>query len=171
MSRKVSFGGITATLIPTPPRTPTPNYASVAKRPFPISNDSSPTVNSLTRTIETSSLKLVVCKNANDERVDSPLQISTKGKIEVLKQHKFCNQFHILGSCSWGGSCTHKHEPRLVEKDVVDLMWIARLSACPKGLQCDDESCVNGHRCPHRNCTGWGCKFPHDVDTRIISPN
>ncbi|KAJ5192190.1 CCCH zinc finger DNA binding protein [Penicillium cf. viridicatum] len=171
MSRKVSFGGITATLIPTPPRTPTQNYASVAKRSFPISNNSSPTVNSLTRTIETSSLKLVVCKNANDERVDSPLQISTKGKIEALKQQKFCNQFHILGSCSWGGSCTHKHEPKLVEQDVVDLMWIARLSACPKGLQCDDESCVNGHRCPHRNCTGWGCKFPHDADTRIIGSN
>jgi hypothetical protein len=96
------------------------------------------------------------------------LQFSKKRKVEVLKQHKFCNQFHILGSCSWGKFCTHKHEPRLVGQEVVDLMWIARLSLCPKGLKCDDERCVNGHQCPNKNCMGRGCRFPHGVDTNIV---
>ncbi|KAJ5207466.1 hypothetical protein N7491_001904 [Penicillium cf. griseofulvum] len=167
--RKVSFGGTTATTTPTPPRTPTPNYASVARKSPPLSSDSSQMTNPPTGSLIPSSPKFVVCKNANGQRVDSPLQFSTKGKLEVLKQHKFCNQFHILGYCSWGDTCTHKHEPRLVEQDVVDLMSIARLSACPKGLQCDDWSCVNGHRCPHRSCVGRGCKFPHGVDTKIVT--
>jgi hypothetical protein len=171
MSRNVSFGGITTTAIPTPPRTPTSNYATVAKRNSPISNDTSLPVDSSLRTTITNTPKLVVCKNANHERVDSPLQISAKGRIDYLKQQKYCNQFHILGHCLWGVSCTHKHDPRLVEQDVVDLMWIARLSACPKGLQCVDEDCVNGHRCPHRSCTAWGCKFPHGVDSIIVNPN
>jgi hypothetical protein len=171
MSRKVSLGDTTAIPLPTPPRTPTPNYASIAKRTPPISNDSTPMTNTSTKTLATSSLKLVVCKNANGQRVDSPLQFSTKGKLEALKRHRFCYQFHILGSCSWGETCTYNHKPRLVERDVVDLMWIARLSACPKGLECDDESCVTGHRCPRESCTGSDCKFPHGVDTRIVTPN
>ncbi|KAJ5909081.1 hypothetical protein N7495_001763 [Penicillium taxi] len=151
LPRRVSFGGITATKIPTPPQTPAPNYADIAKNTPSMSNDSSLTTNSPTKALPTGGVKLSVCKNANGERVDSPLQFSTKGKIDVLKQHKFCNQFHILGSCSWGEkSCIFKHEPGLVEKE------------------CNDVSCINGHRCPHGNC-GRDCKFPHNVDTRIVT--
>jgi hypothetical protein len=97
------------------------------------------------------------------------LHYSTKRKLEVLKQHKFCNQFHILGVCSYGGACTHKHEPRLIEQDVIDLMCVARLSACPRGLRCFDERCVMGHQCP-KNCILQSCKFPHGVDTTIVTP-
>lgn len=168
--RRVSFGGTTATSTPTPPRTPIPNYASIARTVPPMPDDSSPITNSPTRTLTTSSGRLVVCKNANGQRVDSPLHFSTKGKLDVLKQQKFCNQFQILGWCSYGKSCTHKHEPRLVEQEVIDLMCIARSCACPKGLQCDDENCVSGHRCPQRICTVRDCKFPHGVDTRIVTP-
>lgn len=135
MSRKVSFGGITTTPVPTPPRTPTPNYVTIAKRNYLISNDISLAVDSPARTTVTNSLKLVVCKNANDEWVDSALQISTKSRIDYLMQHKYCNQFHILGSCLWGGSCTHKHDLRLVDQDVVDLMWIKHFSKIRNSLK------------------------------------
>lgn len=167
----MAFGGTSATPTLTPPQTPTPNYASIA-RTAPQRPDESPQqTNTSTRMPTNSSINLVVCKNANGERVDSPLQYSPKGKLDILKQHKFCNQFHILGSCFWGESCTHKHEPRLIGQEVVDLMQIARSSACPKGLRCDDERCVSGHQCPYKGCMVKFCKFPHDVDIRIVTPS
>ncbi|KAJ5661908.1 uncharacterized protein N7477_009524 [Penicillium maclennaniae] len=55
LSRSVSFGGTTATPTPTPPRTPTPNYASIARTAPPIPDDSSPLANPPTRTLTTSS--------------------------------------------------------------------------------------------------------------------
>lgn len=173
LSRRGSFGGTVTPPVITPPRTPTENYASVA-RAAPavpeVSVDNSTPANSPMRATRASNPRLVVCRNANGERVDSPLHYSTKGKLEVLKQQKFCNQFHILGTCSYEErGCTHKHEPRLNEQDVINLMCVARLSACPRGLRCDDKNCVHGHRCP-KDCTLPTCKFPHRVDTRIVSP-
>lgn len=171
LSKQVSLGTPAATPTLTPPRTPIPNYASVARKTPLMSNESSSVSNLPTGASATSNIQLLVCQNAQGQRVDSPLEISTKGKLEVLKRHKFCNQFHILGSCFWGTSCNHKHGTRLVGQDVIDLMCIARLSACPRGLQCDDERCVNGHGCPRWGCPGLGCSFPHEVDTRIVTSN
>lgn len=173
LSKRGSFGGTITPPAITPPRTPTENYASVARAapavPEVSVNNSIP-ANLPMRATKASNPRLVVCRNANGERVDSPLHYSTKGKLEVLKQQKFCNQFHILGTCSYEErGCTHKHEPRLDEQDVINLMCVARLSACPRGLRCDDKSCVHGHRCP-KDCTLPTCKFPHGVDTRIVSP-
>ncbi|KAJ5670358.1 uncharacterized protein N7477_005721 [Penicillium maclennaniae] len=145
---------------------PHANYASIARTSPLVSEGSSPLTKPPTQKLISRSSLLVVHRNVNGERVDSPLKYSTRAKLEVLKQHKSCNQFHILGSCFYGESCTHKHEPRLANQEVVDLKWIARLSPCSKGLQCNDERCVSGHRCPHE--TLKGCKFPHEVDTRIV---
>ena len=171
LSRRVSFGGKTAAQAITPPRTPSSNYASIARTAPLASEGSSPLVKPPAKKRILHNTMLLVRKNMNGERVDGPLHYSTKAKLDVLKQHKFCNQFHILGYCSYGESCTHKHEPRLADQEVIDLMWIARLSPCSKGLRCDDERCVSGHRCPRENCAVRGCKFPHEVDTRIVVSN
>jgi hypothetical protein len=61
-----------------------------------------------------------------------------------------------------------------VDQDAIDLRYIARFSACSRGLQCEDESCLSGHRCIQRNCPGAasGCKFGaemHGVDTKIVT--
>ncbi|KAJ5463682.1 hypothetical protein N7475_008626 [Penicillium sp. IBT 31633x] len=104
LSKQVSLGTPAATPTLTPPRTPIPNYASVARKTPLMSNESSSVSNLPTGASATSNIQLLVCQNAQGQRVDSPLEISTKGKLEVLKRHKFCNQFHILGSCFWGTS-------------------------------------------------------------------
>lgn len=169
LSRKVSFGCKAVAQSITPPRTPTSNYASVAKTAPQASEGGSTLTKTPTKKSVPPSSMLIVQRNMNGERVDGPLHYSTRAKLDVLKQHKFCNQFHILGSCSYGEACTHRHDPRLADQEVIDLMWIARLSPCSKGLRCDDERCVNGHRCPRENCTVRGCKYPHEVDTRIVT--
>jgi hypothetical protein len=172
LSRRISFSNAPTTPTGTGTSTPISNYASVVRstphsphNTSPSPSPSPPTPNQKT--------KLPIHKNALGQRIDRPLHYSTRGKLEALKQHKFCNQFHILGSCSWGEGCTHKHNRRLVDQDVIDLMCIARLSVCAKGLKCEDEYCVSGHRCTTRGCTGpeGGCKFGeemHGVDTRIV---
>ncbi|OQD69257.1 hypothetical protein PENPOL_c002G10241 [Penicillium polonicum] len=169
LSRRVSFGSKTIAQAITPPRTPTSNYASVARTATLVSEDSSTLTSAPIKKSIPNSPMLVVQRNVNGERVDGPLHYSTRAKLDVLKQHKFCNQFHILGSCSYGEDCNHRHEPRLADQEVIDLMWIARLSPCSKGLRCDDKRCVSGHRCPRENCTVKGCKFPHEVDIRIVA--
>lgn len=168
LSRRVSFGDITVPPTVTPPRTPTPNYASIAKSAPPVPEDSSSLAKLSARTSKTGSPRLAVYRNANGDRVDVPLRTSPKFKVDALKQQKFCNQFHILGTCYYGESCTHLHGQRLTGQDLIDLMYIARSSACPVGLQCDDESCFSGHRCPQKTCMIVGCRFPHKVDTRIV---
>jgi hypothetical protein len=165
LAKRVSISGTK----PTPHGAPLSNYASAAKklaRPqsssdellsTPVAVDSVPSLNSP---------KLILSKNKMGQRVDSPLHFSTKGRVEALKHAKFCNHFHILGSCPYGQNCTHKHGSRLSDGEVVDLMYIARASPCPRGLRCDDEICINGHRCNRENCTDAaykGCRFPIDM--------
>ncbi|KAL4889610.1 CCCH zinc finger DNA binding protein [Aspergillus ambiguus] len=169
LTRRVSFGGAAISPTVLPPRTPTPNYASVARMTPPVLNEGSLLDNPPRNTIGRDRVRLMVCKNVNGDRVDTPLREPSKGKIEALKSQKFCNQFQILGECTYR-SCTYKHTPKLEGPDLLDLMVVARLSACPDGLQCYDERCISGHLCPHKTCMGKGCRFPHGVDTRIVTP-
>jgi hypothetical protein len=172
LSRRISFSNAPTTPTGT---TPISNYASIVRTSSRSPQDTSPSPSSSSPNPQSPSqkTKLPIHKNALGQRIDSPLHYSTRGKLEALKHHKFCNQFHILGSCSWGEECTHKHNRRLVDQDVIDLMCIARLSVCARGLKCEDEYCVSGHRCMVRGCAGpgGGCKFGgemHGVDTRIV---
>jgi hypothetical protein len=175
LSRRVSLSNTPTTAAATGTGTPTANYASIVRTSnsrSPQNNPPSPSSPPPTPA-SPNNTKLPIHKNALGQRVDSPLHYSTRGKLEALKQHKFCNQFHILGSCSWGEGCTHKHNRRLVGQDVIDLMCVARLSVCPRGLNCEDEYCTSGHRCLVKGCVGpvGGCKFGgemHGVDTRIV---
>ncbi|KAF3385157.1 hypothetical protein F1880_002609 [Penicillium rolfsii] len=168
LSRGISFSNAatTPTARVTATTLPTSNYA-LAVRTAPSPPTTPPSSPSSIR-----NTKVPVRKNAAGQRVDSPLQYSTRGKLEALKHNKFCNQFHILGSCSWGEGCTHKHGRRLAGQDVIDLMCVARSSPCARGLKCEDEYCVSGHRCLVRGCVGGvECKFGsemHGVDTRIV---
>ncbi|KAJ5881255.1 uncharacterized protein N7473_012308 [Penicillium subrubescens] len=101
LSRRISFSNAPTTPTGTGTSTPISNYASIVRstphsphNTSPSPSPSPPTPNQKT--------KLPIHKNALGQRIDRPLHYSTRGKLEALKQHKFCNQFHILGSCSWG---------------------------------------------------------------------
>ncbi|KAF7592318.1 hypothetical protein BBP40_000374 [Aspergillus hancockii] len=176
-TRRVSFSNNYI----TPPSTPAPNYASAVKGAAPRSqstsdmNRRSPSPLTSVRASNRSPVRMAVCKNTAGQRVDSPLRYSSKENVDALKQRKLCNPFHIVGSCSYGEKCNHDHSSRLRPQQVEDLRYIARLRVCPKGLGCEDENCVSGHRCPRENCMGPGyngCKFPkvmHGVDATIVT--
>ncbi|CRG83859.1 CCCH zinc finger DNA binding protein [Talaromyces islandicus] len=121
-SRRVSFS-TTNTCI-TPPRTPTPNYASAAKKSPPLQS-SSLTVNSTTP--NGVNMRLPVFKNASGQRVDSPLRYSSKENVDQLKRRKLCNQFHLLESCPFGNYCTHTHGSALSLQQLADLRFPASM--------------------------------------------
>ncbi|KAJ5160016.1 uncharacterized protein N7482_007020 [Penicillium canariense] len=127
LSRRVSFGS--APLTPT--GTPVTNYASIVRippRPQEEASSSTPISALPTGPSAKGKTKLGVHRNASGQRVDSHIYFSSRANLDALKQQKLCNQYHILGSCSYGKGCTHKHEHRLGKEDVADLMYIARLS-------------------------------------------
>ncbi|KAL6230452.1 hypothetical protein BDW75DRAFT_234379 [Aspergillus navahoensis] len=181
-AKTVSFGAQTqnisiptATALITPARNSVVDYASVAKASAAAS---SPPPASITTVVTSTANKLKtkprlsVCVNARNQRVDSPLRLSSKEAIAAMKRRKFCNQYHILGYCHKNGSCTHEHGPELSKQELNDLMHIARLTPCHSGLMCRYVECISGHRCPHQeNCTYKECRFPkdmHGVDTDIV---
>lgn len=152
----------------TPPRTPTPNYASAAKA-APLLQPS-PTV--VPAAMGPTKPGLSICVNARGQRVDRHVRYSSRDNVDELKGRKLCNRFHLVGSCTYGDDCTHKHGPSLSPRELIDLTHIARLSICPNGLFCREVNCTCGHRCPRENCSGYGCRFPdsmHGVDTNIVS--
>ncbi|KAL4993645.1 hypothetical protein BDV10DRAFT_199437 [Aspergillus recurvatus] len=181
----VSFGAQdqdTSIPIATAPTTSIPssarNYASAAKASAAAS---SPPAASVTTAATTNANKpkskpqLLVCLNARNQRVDSPLKISSREAVTAIKRRKFCNQYHILGYChrmATYGSCTHEHGPELSKLELNDLMYIARFTPCYSGLMCRDIDCISGHRCPYQEyCTHKECRFHkdmHKVDTGIV---
>lgn len=106
--------------------------------------------------------KNVVLRNINGQRIDSSLKYS-QTLVSDLKPRKLCNRFHLLGDCPYN-PCQHKHGAKLNAEQLNALRYIARLTVCGWGSECDDGSCISGHSCPMNPCT-WGreCKFPREL--------
>ncbi|RDW92933.1 CCCH zinc finger DNA binding protein [Aspergillus mulundensis] len=159
---------------PAPVPGPAPlltNWASAAKTapatPPPSTTTTTPKAKTKPR--------ILVCLNARNQRVDSPIKTSSKEGVAALKRRKFCNQYHLLGYChnlATYGSCNHEHGAELSKQELNDLMYIARSSPCFNGLNCRDVDCISGHRCAYGEyCLHKECKFHRDlhvVDTVIV---
>jgi hypothetical protein len=164
--RRVSF-------TTTPPRTPTENYAAVARNaPLTLPSSSSipsgsmagPSPNDVRSRSQSN-----VAVNAQGQRVDLPLHISNIN-VGALKKEKYCNMYHILGRCGYV-NCEYKHGTQLTGQNLQTLRHIARLSPCPIGLECRDETCISGHRCTKNfSCTDMNCWFGdmHRIDTTPV---
>lgn len=113
----------------------------------------------------------VVARNAQGQRVDIPLQYQKQDFFDI-RPLKLCNNYHLLGGCYQGKSCSHEHGERLGPRKLMALRAIARTAPCSWGLECDDPECISGHRCTKPNCVRSRCWFGeemHDVDTKIVS--
>ncbi|KAF1998760.1 hypothetical protein P154DRAFT_523804 [Amniculicola lignicola CBS 123094] len=159
----------------TPPRTPAlektamSNYAVVAT----TSTDGTQS-NQVNKSVAfgSSSRTGKIARNAAGHRIDLPLSC-TNGEVKTARASKSCNEYHILGQCSYGKGCTFKHGTRVTGKQLEALRSVARLSSCSKGLSCGDPQCILGHRCTKQPCRNRGtCFFPgvmHNVDVNIVS--
>ncbi|PGH06284.1 hypothetical protein GX51_02481 [Blastomyces parvus] len=182
--RRVSFSA-TPVYEPTPSKSP-PSYASAASFSssppgYNASRPSTPASIEKTPSSPNGANGSVWCngngtmysgpavlKNKHGQRVDSPIKPSSS-IVQSLKSRKLCNPHHLLGACHFV-SCKHEHGDPLSDKMMEALRYVARLAPCPSGLECEDENCYSGHRCPNNPCHRPNCHFPkemHGVDTKI----
>lgn len=87
-----------------------------------------------------------VLRNANGQRIESPLKYSPT-LVSELKPRKLCNRFYLLGDCPYD-PCQHTHGAKLKAEQLNALRYIARLTFCSWGSECEDENCLSGHSCP-----------------------
>jgi len=130
--------------LPTPPQTPSTDYATAAgQTPLPPSS-STPQTSVANKQTTTSA----VLFNEAGERVDPPLSFTSKDFVAV-KGRRLCNPFHLLGKCSFlekFGNCHHDHGASLSDKQLVALRAVARLTSCRRGRACRDAECLCGHQ-------------------------
>lgn len=146
------------------------NYASAAARPpFPPEPSSAGQRGSSPPT--TSVWRGRVFRNKNGERIDQPLEYS-RLDYEKVKPLRLCNNFYLLGTCTWGDKCEHDHKMRLSDREKAALRALARQRPCQSGLHCADSDCLYGHNCPWgNNCDQSRCRFPddrHGIDMKIV---
>ena len=116
-------------------------------------------------------------RNKYGQRVDR-LDFKTipKDELNRVKKLKLCNLYFLLGDCP-NLNCYHTHDHKLTKNERTVLQAVARMTPCHFGTDCDDASCIYGHRCPQseigkKDCY-WGanCRFDtsaHGIDTNIV---
>ncbi|KAG7002398.1 hypothetical protein G7Y79_00027g060900 [Physcia stellaris] len=113
--------------------------------------------------------------NKYGQRVDSTL-IYDKESVKKIRGLHLCVN-HYLRECTYGDSCTNRHDVNLNKNDLHTLRVVARQQPCRFGTGCDDPLCTYGHRCPmeregSRECFfGADCRFPvdmHGIDLKIV---
>ncbi|KAF6845531.1 C-x8-C-x5-C-x3-H type zinc finger protein [Colletotrichum musicola] len=130
------------------------------------------------KTIDISSKKPPARKyyllNAESQRVDEPLprpdpMVEKRFYERMEKVGKFCNNYHLLGQCRNGDSCSYYHGDKLSPGEMTVLRQKSRGNLCNHGSDCFDVNCTNGHHCRWlKNCEHSNCRFVgyHDIDTK-----
>ncbi|KAL1956427.1 hypothetical protein VTO42DRAFT_7313 [Malbranchea cinnamomea] len=119
----------------------------------------------------------VVERNKYGQRVDRvDFKAIPKDELTRVKKLKLCNLYFLLGECP-NINCYHNHDCKLTKNDRVILQAVARMTPCHFGTDCDDPTCIYGHRCPQsevgrKDCYyGANCRFStsaHGIDTNIV---
>ena len=149
-----------------------PSWANTLSTPIPPGPTKTNTID--ISPIKTSTLDhqdpSFIAHNAQGQRVDPFIKTSSM-VMAGLKGRKLCNNHHIFGYCAVGDHCEYAHG-KLDEKNLNALRQLARSIPCKSGVECDDEDCYYGHRCPHGDCDRRICKFGsemHNIDTKVVN--
>lgn len=114
----------------------------------------------------------VVFLNGWESRIDPPRPPTVSDTdISLIKKRKYCNLYHLTGSCIYGSSCTYQHGEKLNTKQLEVLRYVARMAPCPKRLGCRNKTCVLGHSCFRKPCLLGNCTFTsemHHVDSAVV---
>lgn len=113
--------------------------------------------------------KDIILVNADGHRIDMPLPPKSAAAADSFYRKtrtdgkRFCNMYHLYGSCS--GNCSYLHDPLPAGEKLV-MRHNLRAEKCHDRGNCRDPLCFYGHHCA---CSGLGkkCSFPltmHGVD-------
>ena len=115
-------------------------------------------------------------RNRYGQRVDPQLQYD-KTEVNRVKKIHMCNVHYLRKDCPYGDECTHDHSYKPSKNELTTLKYVARMTPCRFGTECDDLGCIYGHRCPlsrpgSKDCHfGDNCRFDidmHGVDTTVV---
>ncbi|KAH9827470.1 zinc finger protein [Teratosphaeria destructans] len=179
---------ITSSLNSSEPDTPVTgaigSWSNIAK-----ASASKPFVDIKPRTASNSAdMHMEILRNVKGQRIDPPLEYD-KDEVQRLKKIKLCNQHYIgpNGCCHYNAGkedkCPHRHDKKMTKHELHCLRIVARETPCKKKMDCDDPTCIYGHRCPFPTATeggmrgsgyclnGENCRFAremHGTDTRAV---
>ena len=87
----------------------------------------------------------VVPRNRYGQRVDPGLNYD-KIEAQRVKKIKMCNIHYLRKDCAYGDNCTHDHSYAPNKNELQTLRYVARMTPCKFGSECDDIMCIYGHR-------------------------
>ena len=87
----------------------------------------------------------VIPRNRYGQRVD-PVINYDKMEIQRVKKIKMCNVHYLRKDCPYGNNCTHDHSYAPNKNELQTLRYVARMTPCKFGTECDDIMCMYGHR-------------------------
>ena len=107
-----------------------------------------------------------VQRNRYGQRIDPIVQYDPN-EVKRVKKLKLCNVHYLRNDCPYD-PCTHEHSYKPNKNELATLRYIARMTPCHFGSECDDPKCMYGHICPNsvdgkKDCR-WGenCRFERD---------
>lgn len=107
-----------------------------------------------------------------DAFIPNPTTAEKNSFYSRVQRKKFCNNYHILGSCR-NGSCEFDHDP-VSEGEFNRLLQVVLGNPCKYRGNCRNLSCYNGHICQNPTCKYRGgkahCKFGpamHEQDLQV----
>lgn len=138
-------------------------YQPVMSRTPPISNSSSssnPTAGSWATTAISNNSRLasppptpqpissasaVIPRNRFGQRIDPPIKFD-QSDVKRVKDMHMCNVHFLREDCPYGRDCTHDHSYKPNKNELQTLKYVARLTPCRFGSECDEIKCIYGHR-------------------------
>ncbi len=87
----------------------------------------------------------IIPRNRYGQRVD-PVMNYDKLEVQRVKKIKMCNVHYLRNDCSFGDGCTHMHTYEPNKNELQTLRYVARMTPCRFGSDCDDPQCIYGHR-------------------------
>ncbi len=142
-----------------------PPYVPAVSRTPPISNSNSsnPVVSSWATTAvsnisrlasppptpqPTPSASAVIPRNRYGQRIDPPIKYD-QSDVKRVKELHLCNVHFLREDCPYGRDCSHDHSYRPNRNELQTLKYVARLTPCRFGSECDEIKCIYGHRWVH----------------------
>ena len=87
----------------------------------------------------------VVPRNRYGQRIDPPMKYD-HSDVKRVKDIHMCNVHFLREDCPFGEDCTHDHTYKPNKNELQTLKYVARLTPCRFGSECDEVKCIYGHR-------------------------